>query len=536
MLRLDRDASSKATSTSPWRLSDGEEHLARADLAQAAQRRTWDVCVVGAGMAGLLTALELLERGLSVVVLERERLIAGETGKTTSHLSSMLDTRYYELRRMHGEAAIRSVVDSHQRAIAHIERVANSYRIACDFERVSGFLLAATDEQRQMLEREHPVASEAGLGCHLLRSAPLPSATGPALHVANQGKLEPGKFALGVAKAVRRLGGLIAAPAFVQEVDPGPVCKVTTTGGHTIAARNVVIATDTPINDTVKLHTKQAAYRSYALALELSDAGWNELYWDMEDPYHYVRTTRSLKADGEVVDLLIVGGEDHKVGQEADPERCWDRLEAWARARFPAAGAVVHHWSGQILEPVDGLAYIGPNPGNANVFVATGFSGNGITYSAVSALLLADAIVGVQNPWSQIYQPSRKPTSLSAVANYVSESANVAAQYLDWVRPGDASSAEALAAGEGMILRRGLRKLAVYCDPSGKLHELSATCPHLGGVVAWNRAEKTWDCPCHGSRFDCFGKVLNGPAVSDLRAADDDEQQDDAELVGLALP
>jgi Rieske Fe-S protein len=170
------------------------------------------------------------------------------------------------------------------------------------------------------------------------------------------------------------------------------------------------------------------------------------------------------------------------------------------------------------------------------VFVATGFSGNGITYSAISALVLADAIVGVQNPWSQIYQPSRKPTSLSAVANYVSESANVAAQYLDWVRPGDASSAEALAAGEGMILRRGLRKLAVYCDPSGKLHELSATCPHLGGVVAWNRAEKTWDCPCHGSRFDCFGKVLNGPAVSDLRAADDDEQQDDAELVGLALP
>lgn len=478
-------------------------------------------------MAGLLTALELLERGLSVVVVERERLLAGETGKTTAHLSSVLDTRYHELRRMHGEAAVRRVVESHQRAIAHLERVANAYAIACDFERVSGFLLAVSDEQRKTLETEHQVANELGLGCHLLRNAPLESITGPALHVPNQAKFEPAKFAAAVAEQVRALGGLIAAPALVQEVEVGAVCKLVTASGQVIEGRNIVIATDSPINDVVKLHTKQAAYRSYALAMNLPNAHLGDLFWDMEDPYHYVRT-----AD----DLLIVGGEDHKVGQEADPERCWERLESWARERFPAAGEVVNHWSGQILEPIDGLAYIGRNPGNENVYVATGFSGNGMTYAAISAMLLADSIAGIENPWAEVYEPSRKPKSLSAVANYVSESANVAAQYLDWIRPGDASSAETLSAGEGMVLRRGLKKLAVYCDNAGKLHEFSATCPHLGGVVAWNRAEKTWDCPCHGSRFDSLGRVLNGPAVSDLRSADDDTRQDDGELVGLALP
>jgi glycine/D-amino acid oxidase-like deaminating enzyme/nitrite reductase/ring-hydroxylating ferredoxin subunit len=526
MFKLVRTSPS-TTSHAPWQSLEADDRGARADLAQAGLRGTWDVCVVGAGMAGLLTALELLERGLSVVVIERERLLAGESGKTTAHLSSVLDTRYHELRRMHGEAAVRRVVDSHQRAIAHLERVANAYGIACDFERVGGFLLAANEEQRKTLETEHRAASDAGLGCHLLRNAPLQSAQGSALHVENQAKFEPAKFAAAVAQQVRVLGGLIAAPALVQEVEAGPVCKLVTSSGQVIEGRNVVIATDSPINDVVKLHTKQAAYRSYALAMNLTDGHLADLFWDMEDPYHYVRTAE---------DLLIVGGEDHKVGQEADPERCWERLESWARERFPSVGQVVHRWSGQILEPIDGLAYIGRNPGNDNIYVATGFSGNGMTYSAISALLLADAIAGIENPWSEIYDPSRKPKSLSAVANYVSESANVAAQYLDWIRPGDASSAETLTAGEGMILRRGLKKLAVYCDPAGKLHEFSATCPHLGGVVAWNRAEKTWDCPCHGSRFDCFGRVLNGPAVSDLQSADDDNRQDDGELVGLALP
>lgn len=520
-----------------WQTIETDDPAARADLAQAGLRGTWDVCVVGAGIAGLLTALELLERGLTVVVLEREHLGAGETGKTTAHLTCLLDTRYYALQRMHGDEAIRRVIASHRRALAHLERVANARQIDCDFERVGGFLFATREEHPAMLEKEHRVAAEAGLGCQLLRHAPLPFATGPALHLGRQAKLDPAAFLLGVARAVRQLGGMIAAPAHVQEIEPGEPCKVVTSSEQVLEARNVVIATDTPINDLVKMHTKQAAYRSYALAIRSGGDLPRELFWDMEEPYHYVRSGRSPEANGSGQEVLIVGGEDHKVGQEAEPERCWERLETWARERFPALDSVINRWSGQILEPVDGLAYIGRNPGDGNIYIATGFAGNGMTYGAISALLLADLIVGNENPWAELYRPSRKPSSISAVASYVSENVNVAVQYLDWVRSGDAANVETLAAGEGVVLRRGLKKLAVYCDASGLLHEFSATCPHLGGVVAWNRAEKTWDCPCHGSRFDCYGKVLNGPAVSDLVPADDDDDRpSESELVGVALP
>ncbi len=469
------------------------------------------MCVVGAGLAGLLTALELIERGYSVVVLERDRPLAGESGKTTAHLTAVLDTRYFELARMHGEAAVPRIIDSHRRAITHLERVANLHDIDCDFERVSAFLAAETEEQARQLEREHAVSHAAGLGCQLLRNAPLPSGAGVALHVPDQAKFDPAKFAQGVLRRLQALGCVVVSPVLVEKVEPGDLCRVTTNGGDVVEARNVVVASNSPINDTFKMHTKQTAYRTYALSFEIPGVQWHDLYWDMEDPYHYVRTT----ADG----LLIVGGEDHEVGQEDDPQQRWTRLEDWTRERIPVAGNVAHRWSGQVLEPVDGLAYIGQNPGDSQVYIATGFSGNGMTYSAITALVLADRIAGLENPWAEIFEPSRKPKSVSALASYVSGQANVAAQYLDWLRPGDAASTETLPAGEGMILRRGLKKLAVYRDPAGALHELSATCPHLGGVVSWNRAEKTWDCPCHGSRFDCYGKVLNGPAASNLSSA-----------------
>jgi nitrite reductase/ring-hydroxylating ferredoxin subunit len=191
-------------------------------------------------------------------------------------------------------------------------------------------------------------------------------------------------------------------------------------------------------------------------------------------------------------------------------------LEAWLRARVPSAGEVVSQWSGQVLETSDGLGFIGRNPGQERVFIATGFSGNGMSYSALSAQLIADLIQGVHNPFEQLYDPARKPSALSSIGRFVRENLNVAEQYADWLGPADAAGPEEIARGEGAVLRRGLHRVAVYVDPAGFAHEMSASCPHLGGVVAWNAAEKSWDCPCHGSRFDCYGKVLAGPAVSDL--------------------
>jgi nitrite reductase/ring-hydroxylating ferredoxin subunit len=272
----------------------------------------------------------------------------------------------------------------------------------------------------------------------------------------------------------------------------------------------VVVATNSPISDRVSIHTKQAAYRSYVLGFELpANSLQRALYWDTQDPYHYVR----LAADGG---RLIAGGEDHKVGQSARPEQHWQRLEAWTRSHFPMVGPIVSRWSGQIQEPSDGLAYIGKDPASlGRVFISTGDSGNGITHGAIAGLLLPDLIAGHTHPWAALYDPSRKLRAIRT-REYFRENANVALHFAEWLLP-RARGERDIERGEGRVVRRGLHHVAVYVDPQGGRHECSATCPHLGCLVAWNRAEKSWDCPCHGSRFDAYGKVLTGPAADDLQ-------------------
>ena len=475
---------------------------------------TADVCVIGAGMAGLLCALELAERGRSVVVVERSHVGAGDTSATTAHLSAVLDSRYFELASMHGEDAARVVAASHMRGIAHLERVMNAYGIECGFQRVSGFLCAGDKAQEKDLIREHAAATAAGLTCELVKRAPMPLTHGPALRVANQAQFEPLEFVAGVLDALAKKGVQIYAPVTVNDFDTSNGGEVTlgTAQGKRIVANQVVVATNSPINDVAVIHTKQAAYRTYAIALETGESR-PTLSWDMEDPYHYAR----LGVDAETErPILIVGGEDHRVGQGDDAKKHFPRLETWARERFPRAGNIVCQWSGQVFEPSDGLAFIGKNPGQERVYILTGFSGNGMTYSALAAELIANLIADVPHPFAKLYDPKRKPASASAISSYVQENLNTAAQYSDWIGPADVSNADQIAPGEGAVIRRGLTRVAIYVDDAGARHELSATCPHLGGVVAWNSAEKSWDCPCHGSRFDCQGKVVTGPAVSDL--------------------
>jgi Rieske Fe-S protein len=239
-------------------------------------------------------------------------------------------------------------------------------------------------------------------------------------------------------------------------------------------------------------------------------------------PYHYLRLARE-----DETDVLIVGAEDHKTGQANDFEARLAKLERWTRAHFPSAGEITDHWSGQVMEPVDGMAYIGRNPGDKNIFVSTGDSGNGMTHGTIAGILIADLICGRENPWTKLYDPSRKTLQGTVVADYVAENANVVAQLTDYFTPGDEPSADDITAGEGALLRKGAKKIAVYRDEQGRLHKFSAVCPHLKCIVRWDGYEKTWDCPCHGSRFDALGHVLNGPAISDLEPV---EESSDSEV------
>ncbi|HUR29650.1 MAG TPA: FAD-dependent oxidoreductase, partial [Planctomycetota bacterium] len=240
------------------------------------------------------------------------------------------------------------------------------------------------------------------------------------------------------------------------------------------------------------------------------------LMWDTADPYHYVRVDPARTPGG--CDLLLVGGEDHKTGQADDASERFQRLEAWMREHFPEANAVRYRWSGQVLETLDGLAYIGREPGAKHVFLSTGDSGMGLTHGTIAGMLLTDLIQGRESPWSDLYAPDRKP--MRATGEFLRENLNVAAQYSAYVRPAEASGEDELANGSGAVLRRGVHLVAAYRDSSGNLHERSAICTHLGCVVHFNSAETTWDCPCHGSRYDVDGKVVNGPASRPLAEVD----------------
>ncbi len=477
-----------------------------------------DVVVVGAGIAGLSTAYHLLETGRSVVVLDKGEVGSGETGRSTAHVSNALDDHYSVLERIHGAQGAALAAASHSAAIESIASIVEREGIACDFQRVDGYLFAAHAREHELLKRELLAAQRAGIEAELLNGAPLPFATGAAVRFPNQAQFQPLAYVRGLAEAVRRRGGQIITGARVLKVDEGTPVRLHCEGGATVCARALVIATNTPIIDVFAIHTKQAAYRSYVIGLEVAKGSVERaLYWDTEEPYHYVR----LAGDD---DILIVGGEDHKVGQSKQPEQSWERLEQWARARFPQAGKVCSRWSGQVWEPADHLAFIGRNPGRSdNVFIATGDSGNGITHGALAGILLTDLIVGRENAWAKLYDPSRRATQPMAAKEFLRENLNVALSYGGYLGTAH-NEQDKLEPGEGMIVRRGVRRVAVYMDEGGRKHECSGVCTHLGGPLQWNRAEKSWDCPCHGARFDPYGKVITGPAVKDLERIEPERQ------------
>src|SRR5687767_69268 len=473
-----------------------------------------DVCIIGAGIGGLSTAYLLAREGHSVIVLDDGRPGYGETGVTTAHLSNQIDDGYVEINRLHGVEGGRQACTSHRAAIERIEAICHLERLDCDFRRVDGYLFLAPEHDRKVLDEEYEAARAAGMQVDRLDNAAVSGFdTGPCLRFPRQGQFHPLKYLSGLARSIEQDSGRIFGGATVEEIAGGSPARIRTAEGATVTAGAVVVATNTPINDLVAIHTKQAAYLTYVVGLAVPGGTIGRaLFWDTADPYHYVR----VASDADGGDILIVGGEDHKTGQRDDAEARYARLEAWARERFQGLGGVRYRWSGQVMETIDGLAFLGRNPMDAdNVFVATGDSGQGMTHGTIAGMLISDLILGRSNPWSALYDPSRK--TLRAAGEFLKEAANMAWQYTDWLKPGDESSVEAIAPGTGAVLRRGLTKVAVYRDPEGMLHEMSAVCPHLGCIVDWNSSEHTWDCPCHGSRFDQYGQVLNGPAIDSLK-------------------
>jgi glycine/D-amino acid oxidase-like deaminating enzyme/nitrite reductase/ring-hydroxylating ferredoxin subunit len=496
-----------------------------------------EVCVIGAGIAGLTTAFLLAREGKSVVVVDDGPLAGGQTGRTTAHLANAIDDRYFEIERIHGSRGAQLAYQSHTEAIQLIETIVQREKIECDFERLDGYLFVPPGEDHTLLERELEAAHRAGFH-QVKRVARVPWGaydTGPALRFPGQAQFHILKYLGRVAQLIVELGGQVYCSTHASEqIEAGAPTQIETDTGYSITAQHVVVATNSPINDRwadlFAIHMRQAAYRTFALAARVPLGHVNKgLYWDTADPYHYVRLQAApLLSDGREpsYEYLIVGGEDHKTGQADDADVRYARLEAWTKERFPMIEDVEYRWSGQVQEPADGLALIGSNPGDSpNIHIITGDSGMGMTHGTIGAMIITDAIMERENAWATLYAPTRRMSKFLVSGEILRENLNVVAQAVDFITGGEVDNVDQIAPGEGAVVGHGLTKVATYRDQAGELHERSALCTHLQCVVTWNSEEKSWDCPCHGSRFDAYGRVIDGPAAVDLAPMDEKAQE-----------
>ncbi|HEU0299754.1 MAG TPA: FAD-dependent oxidoreductase [Longimicrobium sp.] len=509
--------SSSERSVSVW-----EATVPQRTFAPLAGDAEADACVVGAGIAGMTAAYLLAKAGRRVIVLDKTSVGGGETGQTTAHLSSALDDYFHVLEKVHGEKGARLAFESHQAAIEQIGRIVADEGIDCDYVRVDGYWFRAPGDGHapDFLERERDAARRAGAPVELVERIPgVPFDSGQALRIAGQGQFHALKYLSGLADAIQRLGGRIHTGNLVTEVEGGP--RPTAKGdGFSVAAGAVVVATNPPVHDRFAIHTKQAPYRTFVIAGRVP-AGTVQpaLLWDTLEAYHYVRT-QPVEGDPSQA-WVLVGGEDVKQGHADDHERRFASLEAWARPRFGIRQAELR-WSGMVMEPFDYLAFIGRDPaGRDNVYVHTGDSGQGMTHGTLGGMLVTDLILGRPNEWETLYDPSRRTLSLDSVREFARENVDVAAQFAKYSPTfRDAGSADEVAPGTGAVIQRGRHKVAVYRDEQGVAHEMSAACTHLQCIVRWNSEEKSWDCPCHGSRFGPTGEVLTGPAIYPLPRLD----------------
>ncbi|MCD6047231.1 MAG: FAD-dependent oxidoreductase [Gammaproteobacteria bacterium] len=477
-----------------------------------------DVCIIGGGIAGITTAYRLSLEGKKVALIEDGKIASGETGRTTAHLSFALDDYYQELIKNFGIEGARQAAESHIAAINFIENTVKQENIQCDFTRLDGYLFSPQEADVVFLRQEEEAAKKAGLLEVYFTETP-PEKTfnmGKCLVFPNQGQFHPVKYVSQLASIIQAKGGEIYEMTHAEEITGTGPLKVKTNHGSTIIAEHVVVATNVPFTDKAIIHTKQEANRSYVIAAEIPrDSVTLGLYWDVADPYHYVRIYRDYdKTDAP--DILIIGGEDHRTGKMPDYNPL-ERLEHWARAYFPQIEKISYSWSGQVIEPIDYLAFIGRSPlEQRNIYIATSDSGHGMTHGTIAGILLTDLILGRTNPWAELYSPSRKSV-VNSLKEFASHNIKAASGYIDYLTRGEVAKESDIQPGNAAIVRRGLKKLAVYRDQAGKLHRCSAICSHLQAIVQWNPIELTWDCPAHGSRFTVDGEVLNGPANCPLR-------------------
>lgn len=466
------------------------------------------IAIIGAGITGMTLARLLADTGADVVVIDAGRIASGATGYTTAKVTALHRAIYRELTARHGVDRTAIYANANQAAVELIASLVDRDEIDCDFTRAPAITYALDERNADELEKELTATTDAGLPVRIDTATELPFDVTGAIRLDDQAHFHPRKYVLGLADAVSKVGGRVIEHTRVLSVDEEDNGCVVVTETGTMRADIVVLATHLPLGVTGAFFARAQAYRSYALAASV-DVKPKGMYISIDDP------TRSLRPAGE---HLIVGGEGHKVGQDPDTEHCYTALESWAREHFDVH-SIPFRWSAQDYETVDGMPYIGRlGPTNQRIHVATGFRKWGMSNGTAAAMILCDAILDRDNPWAEAFDSTRWQP-LKSARRLVASNLDVVKRFVgDRIASLHPPSIDTLEPGQGALVDLDGDTVAAYCDPEGVVHAVSATCTHMGCRVAFNTAERTWDCPCHGSRFGVDGRVLEGPAVEDLAA------------------
>lgn len=488
---------------SPW-VTDGD----RATFPPLQDDRRADVVVVGAGITGLTVARMLVEAGANVAVLDAGSVCAGATGYTTAKVTALHRLVYRELIDRHGDDRARAYAGANQDAVRIISDLVEADNIECDLVSAAAVTYTERDDLAAEIEAEIEACRRVGLPAEFTTTTELPYPVKAAVRLDDQRHFHPRRYCVGLARRIVSMGGAVHQDTRVLQVTTEPCGASVTTDRGTVTGDIAVLATHLPFLHRGGFFARAHPYRSYALSLRVRGDAPGAMYISAEDP------TRSLRpAPGR---RLIVGGEGHKTGQDPDTRERYATLEAWTRSCFDVE-AIEQRWSAQDYVTVDGLPYVGRLGRNeARVLVATGFRKWGMTNGTAAARILADSILGRENVRASAFDATRLAPKAS-VAAFLRENIGAAGHYvMDRIAAVRAPAAGSLRAGEGAVVKHDGVPAAGYRDEDGALHAVSPTCTHLRCQVTFNAAERSWDCPCHGSRFDTDGRVLEGPAVHDL--------------------
>ncbi|HTN47284.1 MAG TPA: FAD-dependent oxidoreductase [Flavipsychrobacter sp.] len=471
----------------------------------------YDVVIVGAGITGVSCAIQLASAGKNCLLLEAANVGFGSTGGTTAHLNTFFDASYYEVIKNFGLENARLLAHAGREALSIIRQRIMQYRISCDFLERSGYLFALDEKQAEELEKIKEGSDQVGITMQFTSKNPFPIPFTKMVAIPGQAQFHPIKYIQSLVQAYLEMGGNLVEQCRVLKAAESEEDITIETSKGTIKACHLIYATHIPPGIST-MHFFNAPYRSYAIAVKLKAGTYPQaLGYDLQDPYHYYRTQI---IDGQ--EYLIAGGEDHKTGHMEDNGACFKKLEHYVRQYFDVK-EVAYHWSSQYYIPTDGLPFIGIAPGNTHrTLIATGYNGNGMMFGTLAAKICADLIIKGQSEYRELFNPSRiKP--MAGFSNTLKEALDVTVHFVkDKLSVEKINSLAELSDNEAKVVKYEGHSYAIFKDHFGTSHILKSSCTHMGCNVSWNSAEQSWDCPCHGARYDIEGNVLTAPAIKGL--------------------